>query len=244
MTELRREDHQAAEQQDRGEVDGRCGMRHGEGSYGSNEIYDGICPEACFPFALTKRNRYFKNRREIFCKEWLLRYVMVFMISVSVLLTLSLSAQTERAGQMELPPARKIPGLTTDDKFPLVCVDCHIHMPELNKDERISSLMSKWNKKVESKLLDKAQAVAPNGVTLKGIHPMVPASLKNIPARCNACHSKTSKTASPLAALLHTIHLFGGEGNHFLTIFQGECTHCHKIDPKTGVWSIPSGPEK
>lgn len=177
-------------------------------------------------------------------KKWSLRYFIFFMISVSALLAISVRAQTDGDGQMKLPPTRKIPGLTADDKFPLGCVDCHINMPKINKDERISSLMSKWNKKVESKLLDKAQAMAPVGVTLKGIHPLVPASIKNIPASCNACHSKTSKTAPPFATLLHTIHLSGGENNHFLTIFQGECTHCHKMNPKTGVWSIPSGPEK
>jgi len=173
-----------------------------------------------------------------------LRNIMFFIVSVSVLLALSASAQTEGDSQMKLPPARKIPGLTADDKFPLGCVDCHINMPEIKQDERISTLMSRWNKKVEPKLLDKAQAAAPAGVTLKGKHPLVPASLKNIPASCNSCHSKTSKTAPPFASLIHTIHLSGGEDNHFLTIFQGECTPCHKMNPKTGVWSIPSGPEK
>jgi hypothetical protein len=58
------------------------------------------------------------------------------------------------------------------------------------------------------------------------------------------CHSKRSKTAPPLAALLHLVHFTGGDENHFLTIFQGECTYCHKFDTKTGVWKIPSGPEK
>jgi hypothetical protein len=177
-------------------------------------------------------------------QRWYLRYVMFFMISVSALLALSVSAQTEGDGPMKLPPARKIPGLTADDKFPHGCVDCHINMPDINQDERISTLMSKWNKMVEPKLLDKAQAAAPAGVTLKGRHPMATAALKNIPAACYACHGKTSKTAPPLANLLHTIHLTGGEDNHFLTIFQGECTHCHKLNPETGVWSTPSGPEK
>jgi len=29
-----------------------------------------------------------------------------------------------------------------------------------------------------------------------------------------------------------------------MTLFQGECTHCHKLDAMTGKWSMPSGPEK
>lgn len=165
-------------------------------------------------------------------------------ILVLIPLTFSLGEEPNDPDQNKLPPARKIPGLTAEDKFPRGCVDCHINMPERNQDERISTLMSKWNKKVEPELLEKAQAVAPAGMTLKGVHPKVPVSLKNIPAGCLPCHGKTSKIAPPLAQLVHTIHLSGGEDNHFLTIFQGECTHCHKLERKTASWSIPSGPEK
>ena len=177
-------------------------------------------------------------------KESVLRHFWVLLVSIAVLLTLSPNTGMAGDDQMKLPPARKIPGLTVEDKFPNGCVDCHINMPDIKKDERISTLMSKWNKKVETKLLKKAQAVASAGATLKGIHPSATVSLKNIPAACTTCHSKTSRTAPPLAALLHTIHLTGGEENHFLTIFQGECTHCHKMNVATGVWTIPSGPEK
>lgn len=177
-------------------------------------------------------------------KGYMVRYFLVFVISISVQLMLSPNPGVADDDQMKLPPARKIPGLTTEDKFPNGCVDCHINMPDIKKDERISTLMSKWNKNVESKLLKKAQAVASAGVTLKGIHPPAPESLKNIPSDCAACHDKTSKTAPPLAELLHTVHLTGGDDNHFLTIFQGECTHCHKMSIATGVWKMPSGPEK
>jgi len=48
---------------------------------------------------------------------------------------------------MAISPARNIPGLTAEDKFPNGCVDCHIKMPDINQDERISTLMSKWIKK-------------------------------------------------------------------------------------------------
>lgn len=177
-------------------------------------------------------------------KEWLSRYFMIFVVSISTLLTVSPNAGMADGEQMKLPPARKIPGLNADDKFLNGCVDCHINMPDIKQDERISTLMSQWNEKVELKLLKKAQAVASAGVMLRGIHPPAPASLKNIPAACATCHSKTSRTAPPLAALLHTIHLTGEDENHFLTIFQGECTHCHKMNAVTGVWTMPSGPEK
>jgi hypothetical protein len=57
-------------------------------------------------------------------------------------------------------------------------------------------------------------------VTLKGKHPKV-----------------------EVARMAHPVHLTGGDENHFMTLFQGECTHCHKLDRATGAWSIPSAPE-
>jgi len=104
---------------------------------------------------------------------------------------------TSNPNQVKLPPVRAIPGLTEEDKFPLGCVDCHINMPERNQDERIGTLMSRWAEKVEPGLLEKAQAVAPAGITLKGVHPKVTRSLENIPTACLRCHSKTSKKTPP-----------------------------------------------
>lgn len=176
-------------------------------------------------------------------KESVLRFFLALVVLITALLALSNNVM---AGDepMKLPPARKIPGLISEDKFPNGCVDCHINMPDIKQDERISTLMSKWNEKVETKLLKKAQDVALAGVTLKGIHPQASESLKNIPDTCIKCHSETSNTAPPIAPLLHTIHLTGGDDNHFLTIFQGECTHCHKLNTSTGVWNTPSASEK
>jgi hypothetical protein len=44
--------------------------------------------------------------------------------------------------------------------------------------------------------------------------------------------------------MMHAMHLTGGEKNPFLTMYQGECTLCHKLDGRTGAWTIPSGTEK
>jgi len=44
--------------------------------------------------------------------------------------------------------------------------------------------------------------------------------------------------------MLHALHLTGGKDNHFLTIFQGGCTNCHKFDAASARWTVPSGPEK
>ncbi|HSQ60788.1 MAG TPA: hypothetical protein VLT84_10210 [Acidobacteriota bacterium] len=153
------------------------------------------------------------------------------------------SAAAQPAAPPAPPPARKIPGITAADQFANGCVGCHVNMPEQNLDTRFSTLLAGWGEKVEPALLAKAQAAAPAGVTLKGTHPAAKASLKDIPAGCIKCHGAASKKAPPFARLIHRIHLIGGDENHFMTIFQGECTHCHKLDATTGAWSVPSAPE-
>lgn len=141
------------------------------------------------------------------------------------------------------PLARKIPGITAPDAFPNACVSCHVNVPEQKLDARLSTLMKGWTIKVDSTLLATAQAAAPAGVTLRGKHAPVTAALRNIPAGCIRCHGADSKKAPPFARMMHLIHLTRGDENHFMTFMQGECTHCHKLNAATGVWSIPSAPE-
>ena len=143
-----------------------------------------------------------------------------------------------------LPPPRAIPGITAKDQFPRACVDCHLNYTEQKLDARFSTFMKQWTQKVEPALLKKVAGSAPPGLKLKGQHPAVPGALKNIPTACLMCHGKTSTMAPPFARMLHAIHLTGGKDNHFLTVFQGECTHCHKFNAATGAWSLPSGPER
>ena len=142
------------------------------------------------------------------------------------------------------PPIRSIPGINAPDLFPGACVSCHVNMPERNMDARFSTLLKGWTEKVEPALLEKAQAAAPEGVVLKGKHPAITTALKDIPAGCIKCHGRDSKKAPPFIRLMHRIHLTGGDANHYIAFFQGECTHCHKLDGATGAWSIPSGPER
>jgi len=114
------------------------------------------------------------------------------------------------------PPApRAIPGITAKDAFPQGCVSCHMKVPD--GDMRLSAMLAKHAKK----------------------HP--PINAKDIPASCRKCHAAASKKA--LAPMVHRIH-FGNDKGLFLSTFQGECTHCHKLDRKIGVWSIPSAAEK
>jgi len=149
------------------------------------------------------------------------------------------------AGAPPMPPARKIPGITAPDTHPGACVDCHIVYKEMNFDARFSTLAKGWTTQVPPALLAHAKGAAPAGLTITGRHPAIPAAgFRNIPDSCLACHGKASKVAPPFNRMLHEVHLSGGDGNHFLTLFQGECTLCHKLNTKTGAWTIPSGPEK
>jgi len=141
------------------------------------------------------------------------------------------------------PSVRKIPGLTAEDKFPNACIDCHANKPDLNFDSRLSTMLTRWYKEVDQEVLKKAQGTVSEGVTLKGVHPQATEAFKNIPSACISCH-KSRPNAPPFAPVIHIIHLTGGEENHFITAFQGDCTNCHKLNVTTGIWTIPSGPEK
>ena len=67
----------------------------------------------------------------------------------------------------------------------------------------------------------------------------------NVPQTClTGCHKPGSTIAPPFAQLMHVIHLVGGNSNRFLTANQGECTHCHKLNQKTGTWKAASSAEK
>ena len=133
-------------------------------------------------------------------------------------------------------PPRAIPGINAKDAYPAGCVDCHV------KEKRVSVQLSRWDGKVDAKTLAAIQAFVPKRMTLKGKHPTV--ASKDIPASCLKCHTATSKGIAPLARLLHGIHLAKGDANEFVRQFQGECTHCHKLNKTTGTWSLPSGTEK
>lgn len=144
-------------------------------------------------------------------------------------------------GPPKLPPAPKIVGLTAPDPHPKACVDCHKLLPQM--DVRISTLMNRWITGVEPKLLESARAAAPH-VKLEGKHPRVAVAGRDVPKSCLTCHRKGSKRAPEFSRLMHRIHLVGGDKNHFMTLYQGGCTHCHKLDVVNGAWRIPGGVEK
>jgi hypothetical protein len=169
---------------------------------------------------------------------------VLYGIVLSVVFLLQPAAQAGKGGGPPLPPPRDVPGITAEDSFPNACVDCHIYMKEQDHDVRLSTSMKTWAGQVDPQVLQKARGVAPRGLQLRGTHPVAPGWFADIPASCLGCHGKTSARAPELGRLLHVLHLTGGADNPFMTIFQGECTHCHKFNPATGAWSIPSAPEK
>jgi len=139
--------------------------------------------------------------------------------------------------------ARQIPGITTKDAFPNGCVDCHTSTAR-GGDTRMSTLMATWTTAVEPALVARAKASAADPAKVKGKHPTVPRPGANVPQACMAaCHRKGSTLAPAFSTLMHNLHLTGAQ-NQFLVLYQGECTHCHKLDPKTGAWRMPSGAEK
>lgn len=170
---------------------------------------------------------------------------LVILVSLASVCTLSstgaLQAQHDNTG----PPAvSNIPGINAEDPFPNACVSCHRNYVDMNLDTRLSSLMRHWYEEVEPGLLAKAQAAMRVDSPLIGAHPDAEDALGDIPAACLSCHDRESEDAPPFARMLHAIHLVGGEANHYMTLFQGECTYCHKLDLGTGAWRIPSGPEE
>lgn len=170
---------------------------------------------------------------------------MAAVLVIGAICTFALTAQTQvdADNAAEMPPMRAIPGITAEDQFPGACVDCHIDYADMNMDTRISTLMVQWNEEVEPALLEAARAVSGPGIELRGVHPRVDAALNDIPAACIRCHGSGAENVPPLVPLLHSIHL-GTEGEAvFLRVFQGECTHCHKLDSTTGIWYVPSGQE-
>lgn len=137
---------------------------------------------------------------------------------------------------------RQIPGINAKDAYPNGCVDCHL--AGKGADMRMSVLMAKWAVAVPEPLLSSAKAASSDASKIKGKHPALPNVKTNTPQTCLGCHKKGSTIAPPFGQLIHLVHLAGGAQNKFVTANQGECTHCHKLDQKTGVWRVATAAEK
>lgn len=161
----------------------------------------------------------------------------------SILFSVVIAFAMITIAQSDEPTLRKIPGITDKDANPNGCVSCHKNYPEMKADFRLSKIFTEWAEKVPDAMMAKFQAIAPDGIQLKGKHPYKVKEDDNVPEVCFKCHGKSMKTAFPMQALLHTIHLTGEKNNHFLTMYNGDCTHCHKFDQKSGFMKIVSAKE-
>jgi len=167
------------------------------------------------------------------------------LVVTSVLMGCSHTVNVASQGERQAPPPlRQIPGVTAADQFPRGCVDCHVKRPDLDKDVRLSAQMRQWQDQVDPILLARVRAFSPSNMRIQGRHPEMPGGLADIPNDCLSCHSKTSDSAPPFGRLLHGLHLAGGAENHFVAIFQGECTHCHKLVAATGSFKLANGSEQ
>ena len=174
----------------------------------------------------------------------LLRRLTLSVTIVYCSLVFPIFAGIAHGAEDATPPVSEIPGLTADDLFPRGCVDCHIDMPQIKQDERLSSVMSSWDRQVPPELVEKARSIARDGEAIKGRHPLSVEMFQDIPENCQRCHKKGPGSVVPLGPLIHLIHLSGGQNNHYFTIFQGHCTHCHKFDLNTGIFNLPSAQEQ
>ncbi len=128
-------------------------------------------------------------------------------------------------GQQGEPAMPEIPGITVDDVKADGCVDCHYKESD-EKDYRLSTSLKELSE--------------------QGKHPDVSAMMTTVPDDCVMCHSEQMAEGmgtEPLGPMMHKIHLVGGADNHFITSYQGQCTHCHGFEEGTGEFSIKSGEE-
>jgi|GEM_PF-591781 len=175
------------------------------------------------------------------------RPLFIAVISAALLFLpalLTFAEDEAPSGMPPMPPARSVPGVNAPDDFPGGCVDCHVVRKDIGRDVRISTILKSWADGVEpERFLEKAQKAAPEGVTLKGKHPDVEWAFSDIPNSCLTCHAIDSTSLPPLCNMMHLFHLTGGEENPFMTMFQAQCTYCHKLNKDTGLWTLRSGPE-
>lgn len=136
---------------------------------------------------------------------------MVAMLIVGFALSSVVAAVA--AEQATLPA---IPGITAEDTHPNGCTDCHRKV-SADRDYSLATEIANMVK--------------------EGRHPRVSdRMLQDLPKQCITCHKPDSKY--PFGEIMHSAHLTGGADNHFITNYQGQCMHCHAMDPQTGSITV------
>lgn len=129
-------------------------------------------------------------------------------------------------GQQGESVVPEIPGITVDDVKVNGCVDCH-YKDSADSDHRLSTTLKELSE--------------------QGKHSDVSAMVNTIPNDCLMCHSEQMAEGmgtEPLGLMMHKMHLVGNTENHFITGYQGQCTHCHAFEEETGEFTIKSGKEE
>jgi hypothetical protein len=142
--------------------------------------------------------------------------VWTFATLFLVLPSIAAGAPAPAAPEAAMP---FLPGIVSPDEHPRGCVDCHVYVSD-DKDFR----------------LNKAVAIDTK-------HPNIANAFKGtlIPDSCMLCHKEGSKLGS-LSARLHKVHYQNLQKNPFITVYQGSCLNCHKIEMATGHMALKSGP--
>ena len=142
----------------------------------------------------------------------MMRRTGLFIVVLSVF-TVFLMAQDKPAAKSAVVP---LPGITTPDKQPHGCVDCHVNPGADGKDHRLPEELK----------------------ALKVKHADVAKVVKVIPVDCGKCHKEGAR-AGTVAAFAHKHHL-GAPTTAFIAQ-GGSCLSCHALDAKTGMVNVKSG---
>lgn len=109
-----------------------------------------------------------------------------------------------------------IQGITSKDKLPNSCVDCHTK--DTYTDYRVNAILKN----------------RPN-------HPDISESVKTIPNDCKKCH-KPNTMAGELSDRLHFSHIGNPKENPYIQDMKAGCMGCHTFDNKLGKISFKSIP--
>ncbi len=128
------------------------------------------------------------------------------MIASLVLITGTIFAQN----------ALDIQGITSEDKLPKSCVDCHTK--DTYTDYRVNAILNN-----------------------RGNHPDITTVVKIIPNDCVKCH-KPNTSAGDLSDRLHFSHIGNPKENSYIQVMKAGCMGCHTFDNKSGKINIKSVP--
>ncbi len=167
-------------------------------------------------------------------------FVTSLMISSMILFGLCMVREAKATEDIPINPNS---GPNISDPFPRGCVDCHVVLPAEQRDVRLSTIMKNLTERVDPRLQTRLTKLVAGKTVLTGQHPNLLGATLDIPAVCLSCHRADSTEGPPFAEMMHLIHLAGGNDNHYISLFNGNCSFCHKFDQHIGTFMVPSHSE-